>query len=85
MTQTLMKIAIASWVAGCVALFILQFSPSKYTLTEAGRVIVNNNLRPALWGMPMHMLSIYGKTLRILFYGLSSVGFLAAIIGTIYS
>lgn len=84
MNQTIINVALLFGAAGIIALFLLQFSPAKHTLTKAGQVIVNKNLRPTLWSMPIHILSPYGKVLKITSFSFLSISILIMIIGGIY-
>lgn len=85
MEQLAITIMFTSAILGIVALLLLQFSPAKYTLTKAAHVVVNKNVRPALWGLPIHMFSTYGKSLKVAFYACTSVCVLIAIAGYLYA
>ena len=84
MEQIAINIMFSFAILGIVALLFLQFSPAKYTLTKAANMVVNKNLRPALWGLPLHMLSTYGKSLKVAFYTFTSVSVIIALAGYIY-
>ena len=84
MEQFVTTIMFTSAILGIIALLLLQFSPAKYTLTKAAYMVVNKNLRPALWGLPIHMFSAYGKSLKVTFYSCTSVSVFIAIAGYVY-
>ena len=68
--------------SGVACLTFLQFCPKKYILTKGA---LANSMSGYLRGvmLPNHMLNKLGKTLKVLTYTLSIIGFIVFAIGNI--
>lgn len=61
------KLAVYATELSFVPLLLLQFLPPRLTLTKGAQVNIDAS-RPIVWSVPIHLLSNYGKALRIVTY-----------------
>ena len=75
-------IKLAGFAAGAsvIPLAMLQFMPARYTLSN-GALAGIESWRKIAWNIPIHMLSRFGKSLRIASYTLWALTALLMIIG----